>query len=199
MQYKKQEIMDKIFKYAEEYYLSNHSSPSTSQIAKGTGVCRATVYNYLVAMNERGILSYDGKTISTDNISKVNSSGTKANIVGSISCGIPIGAEESIEEYVTLPSAIFGKNELYILRASGNSMVDAGINSGDLVVIRKQETAEDGDIVVALVDNENTLKRYYKDAENKCFILHPENKQLEDIIVKDLVIQGVAQQVIKNL
>lgn len=78
-------------------------------------------------------------------------------------------------------------------------MIEAGINDGDLVVIRKQIYAENGDIVVALVDNQNTLKRFYRDDENKRFILHPENKRLEDIIVNECCIQGVACHVIKAL
>ena len=68
--------------------------------------------------------------------------------------------EEYIEEYVSLPVSLFGEGEFFILRASGDSMIGAGINSGDMIVIRKQNTASDGDIVVALVDNESTLKRF---------------------------------------
>ena len=107
--------------------------------------------------------------------------------------------EENIEEYVSLPTAIFGKGDFFILRASGQSMIEAGIDDGDLVVIKKQVEANDGDIVVALVDNQNTLKRYFRDDENKKIILHPENKKMKDIIVDECCIQGVACHIIKEL
>ena len=78
-------------------------------------------------------------------------------------------------------------------------MIDAGISTGDLVLVRKQSEAKDGDIVVALVENENTLKRYFVDTENNQIRLHPENKNMKDIIVRDCKIQGVAVKVIKDL
>ena len=79
------------------------------------------------------------------------------------------------------------------------SMIEAGIDDGDLVVVKKQVEANDGDIVVALVDNQNTLKRYFRDDENKKIILHPENKKMKDIIVDECCIQGVACHIIKEL
>ena len=120
-------------------------------------------------------------------------------VLGEIACGDPILAEENIEEYVSLPTAIFGKGDFFILRASGQSMIEAGIDDGDLVVVKKQVEANDGDIVVALVDNQNTLKRYFRDDENKKIILHPENKKMKDIIVDECCIQGVACHIIKEL
>ena len=78
-------------------------------------------------------------------------------------------------------------------------MIEAGIDDGDLVVIRKQSVAEKGEIIVALVDDETTLKRFFKDDEKKKVILHPENKMMKDIVVDDCIIQGVAVKVIKDL
>ena len=78
-------------------------------------------------------------------------------------------------------------------------MIEAGIDPGDLVVVRKQQSADEGDIIVALVDNETTLKRFYIDKDKKCVRLHPENKTMQDILVNSCYIQGVAQHVIKAL
>lgn len=78
-------------------------------------------------------------------------------------------------------------------------MIDAGIDDGDLVVIRKKQKANNGDIVVALVDNQNTLKRFYRDEENKRIILHPENKKFRDIYTEECTIQGVACHIIKEI
>lgn len=118
-----------------------------------------------------------------------------APLVGQIACGEPCFEEENIEESFSLPRALFGNGDLFMLRAFGNSMIDAGINKGDLLVIRRQQEAEDGDIVVALVNGENTLKRFYRKKDK--IKLHPENKTMEDIVVKNCEIQGVLVSCIK--
>ena len=199
MRKKNEETMREIISFAEAYYLKHYQSPSITKIAEGVGLARSTVYKYLVEMNERGLIEYDGKTIKTALTEKVKPSTNMVAIIGSISCGSPNIAEQNIEEYVSLPESMFGQGEFYILRARGESMIDAGIDSGDLVIIRKQQIANEGDIVVALVEDEVTLKRFYKDYKNERYILHPENKSMNDIYVDQCVIQGVAIKVIKNL
>ena len=199
MRSKSIELMNEIKKYIEEYYLQYRQSPSTTKIAEAVGIARGTAYKYLVEMSERNMIEYDGQEISTEVIRKYNKEQTQTPIVGSVPCGSPQYEEENIEEYVSLPTAIFGKGDFFILRASGQSMIGAGIDDGDLVVVRKQVEADEGDIVVALVDNQNTLKRYYRDNANKKIILHPENKTMKDIIVEDCYIQGVACHIIKKI
>ena len=199
MRSKSIELMNKIKKYIEEYYLQYRQSPSTTKIAEAVGIARGTAYKYLVEMSERNMIEYDGQEISTEVTRKYNKEQTQTPIVGSVPCGSPQYEEENIEEYVSLPTAIFGKGDFFILRASGQSMIGAGIDDGDLVVVRKQVEANEGDIVVALVDNQNTLKRYYRDNANKKIILHPENKTMKDIIVDDCYIQGVACHIIKKI
>ena len=191
--------MNQICKYVEKYYIQNGHSPSTSMIGEAVGIARGTAYKYLVEMSNRGMIEYDGKEIQTPVTKKVNTDIAQTAIVGSIPCGSPNYEEENIEEYVSLPTAIFGSGEFYILRASGDSMINAGIEDEDLVVIRKQNTANEGDIVVALVDNQNTLKRFYRDKKSKKIILRPENEKYQDIIVDECFIQGVACKVIKSL
>ncbi len=193
------ELMNRIIEFAEQYYLENSSSPSVRTIADRFGIGVSTAYRYLLEMDERGLITYDGKRISNDRIEKLNSNSgvIRAAVVGSIACGIPNLAEENVEEYVSLPRSMFGDGEFFILRANGESMIDAGIETGDLVVIRKQACAEDGQIVVALVEDEATLKRLYRDKGK--VRLHPENRAMDDIIVDDCIIQGVAVKVIKDL
>lgn len=199
MRSKSHELMKAICQYAEQYYLQTGISPSTTKIADAVGVSRGTAYKYLVAMNDNGMIEYDGKNIQTDVTRKFNTETSQTAIVGSVPCGSLQYEEENIEEYISLPTAIFGKGDFYILHASGNSMIDAGIDDGDLVVIRKQNYARDGDIVVALVENQNTLKTFYRDEQSRKIILHPENKSMDDIVVDDCYIQGIACHVIKAL
>ena len=125
-------------------------------------------------------------------------------LVGSIPCGSAQAEEENIREYVSLPVSLFGNGRYYILEASGDSMVDAGIDSGDLVVIRTDCNAEIGDIVVALTGySESTLKVYAGiDEDTQEAILEYRNQAKypdEEIRVKQLIVQGVAKHVIKAL
>lgn len=199
MRSKDPEMMKQISEFVEQFYLCNSASPSISRIASAVGVAKTTAYRYIKDMAEKGMIEYDGCDIETAVTKKLNTKNNQAPILGAIPCGVPEIEEENVEEYVTLPTAIFGKGDFFILRASGSSMIEAGISDGDLVVVRKQTTANEGDIVVALVENQNTLKRFFRDNKNKKIVLHPENKKMKDIIVDECYIQGVACNVIKAL
>ena len=204
MRSKNPELMKEICTYVSDYYRIRRSSPSVSDIAKAVGIAKTTAYRYLVDMNERGMISYDGHSIETPQIDKCTSGYFSAPIVASIHCGDPETEEEHVEEYVSLPESIFGQGEFYILRATGDSMVDAGIEDKDLIVIRKQDTASVGDIVVALdEDSQNTLKTFDGiDDESGYAILRYENQEKypnKVVRVRELVVQGVAKHVIKAL
>lgn len=201
MRRKDPELMERIHDFVESFFFDNGRSPSTTEIGDAVGIARATAYKYLVAMDERGLISYEDGNATTERMRSLTSDvNPAASVSGFVPCGTPQTIEANVEEYIPLPVSIFGSGELYIVRASLDSMIEAGIDDGDLVVVRKQETARNGDIVVALVNNENTLKRYYRDDELHCIRLHPENSDMKDILVYgECRIQGVAQQVIKNL
>ena len=201
MRSKNPELMERIRDFIDSFYLDSGRPPSTTEIGTAVGIARGTAYKYLVAMTDCGMIFFkDGKAQTKRFRTLPEELNPAARVAGFVPCGTPQSVEASVEEYIPLPVAIFGRGALFIVRASGESMIEAGIEDGDLVVVHKQEIASDGDIVVALVDNENTLKRYYLDKERHCIRLHPENRAMEDIMVYgDCCIQGVAQQVIKNL
>lgn len=202
MRSKNIDLMNQIKEYAETFYIEENRSPSTTEIANAVGVSRGTAYRYIVEMAEKGMIEYDGSSISTEATRKCKGSGTSATILDcSVSCGPGQLEEQRILEYVRLPETVFGKGEMFLLRANGDSMVDAGIDDGDWVVIRKQNTAEEGDIVVALSDGLNNLKYFYRNKRKGCAILRSANaaKGYKDIETFDLQIQGVAQNVIKGL
>ncbi|MDD6265664.1 MAG: S24 family peptidase [Clostridia bacterium] len=202
---KNPELMNRIIDYVGEYYRNNRTSPSSGNIAKALGIAKTTAYNYLCAMNENGMISYNGSEIGK--LSKIELSKTEyfsCPLVGSVKCGDPEVEEENVEMYISLPRVIFGNGDFYILRASGDSMVDVGIDDGDLVLIKKQHHCEVGDIVVALDENnENTLKTYIGiDKKSGMALLKYENKSVygdKTIPVKQLTIQGVAVNVISEL
>lgn len=203
MRSKDTELMERIHNYIDDYYLHEEEAPSTTEIAKEFGISRSSAYRYLVSMAERKIISYVGGSIKTSLMMKCNTNRFAAPLVGSVLCGDPTEAEEFIEEYVSLPKSIFGSGEFYLLRARGNSMVDAGIDEGDLVLINKTPVAEEGDIVVALDDEgRNTLKRFGGyDAEGRVILEYMNHDCYPDKVIRvmELVVQGVAKHVIKSL
>lgn len=195
------ELLLEIKQFAEKYYITFGQSPTVREIAVELGVGKSTVQRYLERLRDSGEIEYDGRRgIKTELTQKVNTDAVNVGLVGEVSCGPMTFAEQNITDYFQLPASMLGSGEFFMLRASGDSMINAGIDSGDLVIIKRQSTANEGDIVVALLDDETTLKRFYKDVKNQRFILHPENDELEDIIVEgNLIIQGVAVKVIKDL
>ena len=120
-------------------------------------------------------------------------------ILGEVACGLPRYAEENIEEYIPLPKAYIGQGNYYLLRAKGDSMVEIGIDDGDLVLVRQESTAEPGQVVVALIEEEATLKRFFPEPERNRIRLHPENQEMNDIFVDACEIQGIAVKVIKDI
>lgn len=205
MRHKDPELMRRISEYIGDYYRKRHKTPTTREIASAVGISPASGYNYLVAMNKAGMLTYEnGGITDLPKIKKTETGFFSAPLVGSIRCGDPETEEEQVEMYVSLPEAIFGQGGFYLLRAAGDSMEDADIKEGDLVLIRKQADCEAGDIVVALDENgENTLKTYGGiDPETGMAILKYANEAVypgKRILVKELIVQGVAKHVIRAL
>ena len=187
-------------RFIDDYLDTYERSPSAREIAAGTGRGLATVHKYLSKMRDDGILDYSGhRNIVTRRRRKMAEESIQVPVLGKVSCGVPKLAEESIEEYVQLPVVLFGRGPYFLLRASGESMIEAGINHEDLVLVRLQDYASVGQIVVALVGEEATLKRYYPEPEHNRICLHPENCTMEDIYVSSCIIQGVAVKVLKDL
>lgn len=204
MRTKDQGTLDAILKFVNKYYQKNRVAPTITDVAEGVGVARSTTHRYLQELSERGILDYNRGILSAPESAKMKTAYVSAPLVGSIQCGSPEEEQEYVEEYVSLPVSMFGKGEFYILRAKGDSMVDAGIEEDDLLVIERNCPASEGDIVVALdPDNQNTLKRYAGyDEDDECYLLAYENEAKypgEVIKVRSFKVQGVARHVIKAL
>ena len=201
MRVKKPEIMEHIITFVNEFHREYGRSPYTSEIGTEVGVAKGTAYTYLTRMNELGMIKYDGKDIITNLSDRINKEVNSTPIIGRVVCGDPVQEEEMVEEYVDLPASIFGYGELFILEAYGDSMDRAGIDAGDYVVVHKQNTASSGDLVVALTNGENNLKRIQFDNDRQVIALCPEssNKRHKVKEYKEVQIQGVATHVIKKL
>lgn len=193
-------LSEETFRRMEEYIRSRQrkesASPSYREIMHALGMSSLNlVQRYVLALEKQGKI---GRT-SRGNIALPRRLDTGRSVivplVGNIACGQPNFAEENIEASYALPQSLFGDGELYLLQTHGESMVDIGIRPNDLIVVRRQNYADDGQIVVALVDGETTLKRLFH--RNGKIVLHPENKQMQDIVVEDCEVQGVLVSCIK--
>lgn len=196
-----EEKFNEIIEYIDEYYFINNNVPTMQEIADNVNLNKSNVCRNLQVMCDRGLVEMNGgwRNIKTLKMKKMLKGVNYLPIVGTVACGTPVLAEENIESYITVSSQFLGQGKFFILRASGDSMINAGIEDGDLVLVRQQESANEGEIVVALVEDSATLKRFYIDNKRKQVRLHPENDSMEDMYFDNVSIQGVAIKVLKDL
>lgn len=167
--------------------------PSVREICAAVGLkSTSTVHSYLEKLEKRGFIKRDAtksRTIEIIEKSHIKKEMIEVPIIGTITAGLPILAVENIEDFFPLPIDYVKNNkEIFMLKVKGESMEDAGILDGDLSVIERIHSAENGDIVVALIENEATLKRFFK--EKNHIRLQPENKNMSPIIVEHCEIIG---------
>ncbi len=180
---------------------NNGQAPSLTELMQATGMAKATAYRYLKELDRRGVVHYSGKnTLEIAGERYKKSSNIRLPILGQIICGSPEEEEEYAEGYLAIPEEWI-QGECYLLRAYGDSMVDIGIEAGDLVLVKRTTTPADGQVVVALTDQGNTLKRLRY--ENRRPVLIAENchyAESERVIrPRELTIQGVALKLIKDI
>lgn len=193
------ELANFIKQYARD---NNGKSPSLGEITNMMETSKSTAYRYVMELDKRGIISYSGKnTLASSLQQKMQCEYRKVPIAGQIICGSPDEQEEHISEYLAIPEE-WVDGECYLLRAYGDSMVDIGIFEDDLILVKKTSEATNGQVVVALTENGNTLKRLFWE-ENGQPRLHAENKSYDvkdiDIYPKEMTIQGIALKVIRNI
>lgn len=200
MRSKNPEYFSRLEDFINEYQEKNGVIPTNAEISQGTGLSTATVSRYIAVMRADGRMEAEGhRNIRTIKMKQRREETQMVPLLGNVACGLPRLAEENIEEYIRMPMSLVGKGEYYFLRAKGDSMIDIGIDDGDLVLVRQQSTADQGQVVVALIDNEATLKRFYPEPDRKRVRLHPENREMNDIYVDFCEIQGIAVKVIKDI
>ena len=192
------EKISKVYDFIVEFSKENGFPPSIREICTYTNIkSTATAYSYVEKLKSKGLLS---KTSTKNRALKVSNLANNIKtipLVGVVTAGTPILAEENIEGMYPLPPEFDGNADFFALTVKGTSMINAGIFDGDKVIVKKQNTAENGDIVVALIDDSATVKRFYK-KENK-IVLHPENDQLSDIILDNVYILGIVKGLFRKM
>ena len=189
-------------------FIQRHSDahgypPSVREIGQALGLTSSsTVHSHLSALEKKGYLRRDPSKpraleILKDEHEVPAKKVISLPVVGQVTAGLPILAQQNIEDYFPLPQEFVRSDECFILKVRGDSMVDAGIFDGDMLVVRKQQTAKDRDIVVARMEDEATVKRFFR--EDGRIRLQPENPRMEPIFTRDVAIEGVALAVIHRL
>ncbi len=179
----KHDKLMEVFEYIRRYNDDNGFPPSVRDICAALNIkSTATAYDYINRLRDQGYLDKSSK--KNRSVVVRGSSVVRAPLLGVVNAGQPILAVENNEGYYSLPEAEFKGDDLFLLRVHGESMIDAGIYDGDKIIVKRQENAENGEIVIAMFDDGTmdgaTVKRFYK--RDGKIVLHPENSTMEDII-----------------
>lgn len=189
----KQDKQKEVYEFLKQYTESKGYPPSVREICEAVELrSTSTVHGHLKRLEKKGLIKRDPtkpRALEIAEFSSIRKELIDIPIVGNVTAGTPILATENIEEYFSLPmSYIKHDRDLFILKVKGQSMIDAGILDGDYAIIEKDATAENGEIVVALIEDEATIKTFYKEDDH--IRLQPENKTMEPIIVEECIILG---------
>lgn len=182
----------RVFDYLKEQIRQKGYPPSIREICAALNFkSTSSVHQYIARLAEKGYI--DKGDLKTRAIKIVGDEPTiSIPVIGKVAAGEPILAQENIEDYFSIGESFFSqsdlKNDTFVLKVQGESMINAGINNGDYIIVSKQNTARNGQIIVAMIDGNATVKTFYK--EKEYVRLQPENDTMEPIIVKDVQIIG---------
>jgi repressor LexA len=183
-----------IFDFIRGYAARHGYPPTVRDIGRAVGLTSSsTVHAHLANLEKLGLVRRDPTKpraieLLVDRARSAVAAGGGLPLVGQVAAGEPVLAEENIEEYVEVPAIAGGDEGEFVLRVSGDSMKDAGILEGDYVIVRPQQTADDGEIVVALVGEEATVKRFFRESDH--VRLQPENEAMEPILTREVHLLG---------
>ena len=187
-------VYDYIVKFTDEYGYP----PSVREICSAMNLkSTSTAFYHINKLGDAGLIKKTATKNRAIGISENRGKSTKEiPVVGKVAAGVPILAVENIVDTITVPASLFVGSSLYFLRVKGDSMINAGILDGDLIAVNSQNTAENGEIVVAMIDEEATVKRFYK--ENGHIRLQPENEIYTPIIADNVTILGKVVGLVRN-
>lgn len=206
-----------IYDFIRTYTDEHGYPPSVREIGAAVGLASpSTVHMHLKVLEERGLIKRDSKKPRTIEVMRdrqspdadagqplasvsedVGSNVIRLPLVGRVAAGVPILAEQNVEETLALPTSVVGDASSFVLRVRGESMVNAGIYDGDYIVVKEQHDAHDGEIVVALIDDSATVKTFYRERDR--VRLQPENDTMSPIYVENPIILGRVTALIRSI
>ena len=192
---KRNDRSEEIFDFMQKFIAENGYSPTVREICEACDVkSTATAFTYMNSLVERGLINKAG---NRNRAVSLKQGVINVPLIGTVAAGQPIFATENYDGVYSIPSNFFTFEDLFMLNVHGDSMINIGMYEGDKIIVRKQESADNGDIVVALVDDSATVKRFFK--RNGKIILHPENDDMEDFIFDDVRILGKVVGLMRNI
>lgn len=190
---KEQEVLDFIQRFNQEYGYA----PTVREICKACNIAStASAFQCLNVLAERGLITKTKVGENKRRAISIKQNSVKVPLIGTVAAGEPIFAQENYEDFYSIPSNMFQGEGLFMLTVQGTSMINIGMYNGDKIVVKQQSTAENGEIVVALVDDSATVKRFFR--RDGKIILHPENDEMEDFIFDDVTILGKVVGLIRS-
>ncbi len=188
---KSQEVFDFIQKFIAE----NGYSPTVREICKACDIkSTATAFTYVNQLALRGFIN---KADNKNRAVSLKQNVVTVPLIGTVAAGRPIFATENYEGFYSIPGNFFSGEDLFMLNVHGDSMINIGMYEGDKIIVKRQETADNGDIVVAMVDDGATVKRFFK--RDGKFILHPENDDMQDFVFDEVTVLGKVIGLIRNI
>ena len=206
---RQQEILD----FLSDFISQNGYPPSVREIGQSVGLSSSsTVHSHLNALEDKGyikrapssaralsVVDHNQKAADVVDIktARLPRNTVELPVLGRVAAGLPTYAEQNIDETMVLPTQIVGDYSSFMLTVRGESMIEAGIHDGDYVVVKEQKTASNGDIVVALIDDEATVKTFYKEPDR--IRLQPENQSMEPIYAREVMILGKVVALLRTI
>ena len=191
-----EERLQLVYEFVEGFLSDYGYPPSVREIQSKLNIkSTATVYDYLERLKNRGLITKSPTKNRAIGLTKKDHFDL-VPIVGQVTAGTPILAIENLEGYCPLPSDFSNADECFMLNVTGQSMINAGIYDGDKIIVKKQSTADDGDIIVALIEDSATVKRFFK--RDGKIVLHPENDTMSDMIFDEIIVLGKVQGLIRK-
>ena len=182
--------LDELYVYIQKYIENNGFAPTVRDICSDMQIkSTATAHYYLNKLKERGLVIKPNDKKRALSIKSKCDAPITVPLIGTVTAGTPILAVENFEGYYPIPQEFSTDSDLFMLKVKGDSMINAGIFDGDKIIVKKQETANNGDIVVCLIDDSATVKRFF--TKNGKIILHPENDLMDDIVLDEAYILGL--------
>ncbi len=189
--------INEVYNYTSNYISQFGYPPSVREICNKLNIkSTATVYYYIEKLIDRGLLEKSPSKNRALTLSERASRFKSVPIVGTINAGLPIFATQNLEGYCPIPDELNTGGTEFALKVKGDSMINAGIFDKDIIIVKQQSDADNGQIVVALIDDSATVKRFYK--KDGKIILHPENDAMEDMIYDDVIILGVVKGLMRK-
>lgn len=184
-----------VFEYIKSCVLERNYPPSVRDICKAVGLkSTSSVFGYINDLEKMGLIRKDPahpralQIMTKEFQAQVDQDVAQIPVIGTVAAGLPLFAEENVSDYFPLPAYMLPNKKVFMLNVKGDSMINCGILNGDRVIVEQQETCENGEIVVALVEDSATVKRFYKEADH--IRLQPENDSMDPILVPDCRVLG---------